>query len=213
LIEPVPDTVSLHQIKRHARLSLKDYFLREHGPSNSEAFLTSQRNFVESCAAYCLVGYLLQVKDRHNGNILLDNEGHVIHIDYGFMLSASPGKNLGFETSPFKLTTEQVEVMGGVESDMFQYYKSLLLRGLLAARKHMEEICVLVEIARATCPQLPCFARASGSLAVSGLRERFHLHCTDDQLLRRVDRMVEESLHSMTTKLYDSYQYYTNGIQ
>ncbi|OON18846.1 hypothetical protein X801_05296 [Opisthorchis viverrini] len=77
----------------------------------------------------------------HNGNILLDNEGHVIHIDYGFMLSASPGKNLGFETSPFKLTSEQVAVMGEIGSDMFEYYKCLLLRGLLAARKHMEEEC------------------------------------------------------------------------
>ena len=58
---------------------------------------------------YCLVSYLVQVKDRHNGNILLDNEGHLIHIDYGFILSTSP-KNLGFESSPFKLTPEFVDV-------------------------------------------------------------------------------------------------------
>jgi len=51
-----------------------------------------------------------QVKDRHNGNILLDNEGHIIHIDYGYILSCSP-KNLGFESSPFKLTPEFVEVI------------------------------------------------------------------------------------------------------
>lgn len=36
----------------------------QHGPENSEAFLTAQRNFVESCAAYCLICYLMQVKDR-----------------------------------------------------------------------------------------------------------------------------------------------------
>ena len=69
-----------------------------------------------------------QVKDRHNGNILLDSEGHLIHIDYGFILSCSP-KNLGFESSPFKLTPEFVAVMGGVDSDMFAYFKILILQG------------------------------------------------------------------------------------
>ncbi|CAH8596184.1 unnamed protein product [Heterobilharzia americana] len=212
-IEPVPDTVSFHQIKRHARLSLVDYLHREHGADNSEAFLTAQHNFVQSCAAYCLVGYLFQVKDRHNGNILLDNEGHVIHIDYGFILSSSPGKNLGFETSPFKLTLEQVNVMGGIGSDLFEYFKLLLLRGLLAARKHMERICILVEIARATCPQLPCFARGNGNRILTDLRQRFQLSRTDEQLKQLVDQMVQNSMNSMTTKLYDSFQYYTNGIQ
>lgn len=84
---------------------------------------------------------------RHNGNILLDNEGHIIHIDYGFILSTSP-KNLGFESSPFKLTEEFVQVMGGPESDMFEYFKILMLKGLVAVKKYSEKILHLVEIMR-----------------------------------------------------------------
>lgn len=61
------------------------------------------------------------------------------------MLSTSP-RNLGFETSPFKLTPEFVAVMDGFGSDMFEYFKILILQGLLAARKHMDKIIALVEI-------------------------------------------------------------------
>ena len=208
MIEPIINTVSLHQIKKHSKMSLLDYFLREYGPTNSEAFLTAQRNFVESIAAYSLVCYLVQVKDRHNGNILLDNDGHVIHIDFGFMLSTSP-KNLGFENSPFKLTAEFIDVMGGQDSDMFSYYKILMLQGLVAARKHYEKIVSIVEIMRSGS-QLPCFK--AGASTVTALKSRFHMGLTEEELQLRVNHMVEASVHSLTTKLYDNFQYFTNGI-
>lgn len=52
---------------------------------------------------------VVQIKDRHNGNLLIDEEGHIIHIDFGFMLSNSPG-GVNFESAPFKLTRELLEV-------------------------------------------------------------------------------------------------------
>ncbi|XP_040267810.1 phosphatidylinositol 4-kinase beta isoform X1 [Bufo bufo] len=207
MIEPVVNAVSIHQVKKQSQLSLLDYFLQEHGSCTTEAFLTAQRNFVQSCAGYCLVCYLLQVKDRHNGNILLDAEGHIIHIDFGFILSSSP-RNLGFETSAFKLTAEFVDVMGGLDGDMFNYYKMLMLQGLIAARKHMDRVVQIVEIMQQGS-QLPCF---HGSSTIRNLKERFHMNMTEEQLQLLVEQMVDGSMRSITTKLYDGFQYLTNGI-
>uniref|UniRef100_A0A8C6WX56 Phosphatidylinositol 4-kinase beta n=1 Tax=Neogobius melanostomus TaxID=47308 RepID=A0A8C6WX56_9GOBI len=207
MIEPVLNAVSLHQVRKQSQLSLLDYFLQEHGSFTTEEFLSAQRNFVQSCAGYSLICYLLQVKDRHNGNILLDSEGHIIHIDFGFILSSSP-RNLGFETSAFKLTTEFVDVMGGLDGDMFLYYKMLMLQGLIAARKHMEKVLQIVEIMQQGS-HLPCF---HGSSTIRGLKERFHMSLTEEQLQGLVEQLVDGSMRSITTKLYDSFQYVTNGI-
>uniref|UniRef100_A0A8C7FJ60 Phosphatidylinositol 4-kinase beta n=1 Tax=Oncorhynchus kisutch TaxID=8019 RepID=A0A8C7FJ60_ONCKI len=207
MIEPVLNAVSLHQVRKQSQLSLLDYFLQEHGSYTNEAFLTARRNFVQSCAGYSLICYLLQVKDRHNGNILLDSEGHIIHIDFGFILSSSP-RNLGFETSAFKLTSEFVDVMGGLDGDMFNYYKVLMLQGLIAARKHMEKVVQIVEIMQQGS-HLPCF---HGSSTIRHLKERFHMSLTEEQLQVLVEQMVDGSMRSITTKLYDGFQYFTNGI-
>ncbi|XP_063407864.1 phosphatidylinositol 4-kinase beta-like [Mytilus trossulus] len=215
MIEPVLNAVSLHQIKKHSTKTNKntgqllEYFINEFGPMNSEEFLTAQKNFVQSCAGYCLVCYLLQIKDRHNGNILLDSEGHIIHIDFGFILSTSPGKNLGFENSPFKLTHEFVEVMGGQGSDMFEYFKILILQGLVTSRKHMDKLISIVEIMQSGS-ELPCFSK--GVSTVQALKLRFHMNMTEEQLQLLVENLVEQSLNSLTTKIYDSFQYITNGI-
>ncbi|XP_002034778.2 uncharacterized protein LOC6610170 isoform X1 [Drosophila sechellia] len=209
LIEPILNTVSLHQIKKNSNKSLKEYFIDEYGSPNGESFRRAQKNFVQSCAAYCLISYLLQVKDRHNGNILFHSDGHIIHIDFGFILSISP-KNLGFEQSPFKLTPEFVEVMGGTGSEHWGEFNKLLLVGMMSARKHMDRIINFVEIMRSNA-HLPCFKNGCSG-TVQNLRKRFHMNLTEQEMERKVEQLVQDSLKSLSTKLYDGYQYYTNGI-
>lgn len=222
LVETVPNAVSLHSIKKlvvkkHSlhqesqtvvSYSVRDHFLRTFGSPDSEPFKCAQESFVKSLAAYSLATYILQVKDRHDGNILLDNEGHLIHIDFGFMLSNSPGY-VGFETAPFKLSPEYIELMGGMESSLFARFKDLLFTGLLALRKKSERIILLVEIMQRHS-RLPCFY--AGEACVTQLRQRFHKNMTEKQLKHLVERLVIGSAYSVFTRLYDTYQYYSHGI-
>lgn len=100
---------------------LYEIFQREFGPPRTPQFENARRKFMESEAGYCVASYLLQCKDRHNGNILIDSEGHIVHIDFGFILQTSPGGNIGFEAADFKLSHEMAQLLdpgGELELDM-----------------------------------------------------------------------------------------------
>ena len=125
IIEAIPDTVSLDVLRRRVPqyTTLIDFYERFYGDRDSPVFLAARENFLKSLAGYSIVCYLLQLKDRHNGNILIDNRGHIIHIDFGFVLGITPGRNMGFEKAPFKLTSEMIELLDGAHSSTFHRYR------------------------------------------------------------------------------------------
>ena len=69
--------------------------MRLHGPPASRNHRRATLNFCRSVAAWAVACYLLQIKDRHNGNILLHARGHVVHIDFGYLLSCRLGLGVG----------------------------------------------------------------------------------------------------------------------
>ena len=93
---------------------LVGWFTRQYGDPQSPAFRTARQCFIESAASYAVASFLLNAKDRHNDNILLDPAGHLIHVGFGgFLLDgASDGGDLSVEAAPFKLTEEMLRLMG-----------------------------------------------------------------------------------------------------
>jgi len=94
LIETITGAMSIHSIKKALTSTvtdetgrtrtkygtLKDHFIQKFGQEKSPTYTTAQLNFIRSLAGYSMATYILNLKDRHNGNILIDEEGHIVRI-------------------------------------------------------------------------------------------------------------------------------------
>jgi len=172
LIEAVSDSLSIDSIKKKMGVDAKlvDYFYKQFGEQKSKKFRKARDNFCSSLAAYSLVCYVLQIKDRHNGNIMVDIAGHIMHIDFGFLLSNAPGKGIKFEQAPFKLTAEMVEVIGGIQSKKFREFRELMRLGFMAIQEHADKVVKLVEMMFLGQNDLPCFEL--GEDLIANLKQR-----------------------------------------
>ena len=161
---------------------------------------------MRSLAGSSILTYVLRLKDRHNGNILIDNEGSIIHIDFGFILGMSPG-GLNFESSPFKLTEEYVDLMGGKISPDYNYFRDLFCEGMMALRKRVDELCLLLEI-MSDSSDLDCFQ----NFKIENFRERFKLKLSEKKYKEYCESLVEKSCMNSRTVHYDTFQKITNDI-
>lgn len=239
LVECLSDAKSVDEVKKKTDgfMSLRDYFERAYGPptthsnhykTNSAAsrdpermatltFEEAQDNFLRSLVGYSLVCYILQIKDRHNANILMDREGNIMHIDFGFVLGDTPKMAkvpIFSEKAPFKLSQEFWEVLGGWNikqgglgvrfCHMFEY-------AFACAASHTDEIASLVEATMLTLTQSPRHAR---NLA-NGVRHRLRMRGKPGSNEQKffIMELITAALTDFTTATYDWLQRNMNGYQ
>lgn len=206
VIEVLPNSISRDMLGREAVNGLYDYFISKHGNEDSLRFQKARNNFVKSMAAYSMISFLLQFKDRHNGNIMIDDAGHILHIDFGFCFDIAPG-GIKFERAPFKLTTEMMAVMGGsTDHQAFKSFEELCIKAFLASRQYCEKLSQIVLLMMDS--GLPCFKPES----VKHFKERFVLERSEREAAEFMRDLIRKSASSYSTGIYDQFQLLTNGI-
>ena len=196
LIEFLVDSTSIDGLKKSDLYpkegGLRAYFEYVYGDPTQQSFKAAQRNFMLSLVGYSLVSYLLGLKDRHNGNIMIDTRGHLIHIDFGFAMGMAPGHEFSFEKAPFKLTQDYIDVMGGLSSPCFREFKRLFVSGLETARANSQIALGLVEIMMYKS-KYPCFSgtRYGGRTGIINFQNRLMLKTPDKEVRRKALSLIQ----------------------
>lgn len=216
LIQVLVDATSIDGLKKSegypAEGGLRKYFENTYGGPNSKSFKAAQRNFMTSLAAYSIVSYLLGLKDRHNGNIMIDTRGHLIFIDFGFAMGMAPGHEFSMERAPFKLTKEYIEVMDGMDGECYKEFVGLFVKGLQAARKNSQIALGLVEITMFQS-NYPCFSgvRYGNGVSLQRFEKRLMLDVPDDKVEMRAKHLIDLAGDHWGTRAYDKFQHWSNG--
>lgn len=216
MIEFLIDSTSIDSLKKSDLFpvsgSLREYFEMIYGKPDATPFKAAQRNFMLSLVGYSLVSYLLGLKDRHNGNIMIDVRGRLIFIDFGFAMGMAPGHEFSFERAPFKLTQDYVDVMGGPDSECFKEFKRLFVAGFEAARANSQIATGLVEIMMYKS-NYPCFSgpRYGGNRGLINFQNRLMLRTPDKDVRKKALGLIEASMGNSGTWAYDRFQLYSNG--
>lgn len=192
-------TFSAIASKFHANPALA--YLRQHNPDD-RAYLGVRKEtletFTKSCAGYCVITYILGVGDRHLENLLLAPDGHFFHADFGFILGRDP--------KPFapalKLSKEMADAMGGANppSEVYLQFKQYCFLAFAALRKSSNLILNLFSLmVHANIPDI----KAEPDKAVFKVKERFHLELNEEDAIRHLDRIMEDSLNGIMPVVID----------
>eukprot|EP00164_Ancoracysta_twista_P011145 GFYU01017067.1.p1 GENE.GFYU01017067.1~~GFYU01017067.1.p1 ORF type:complete len:263 (-),score=85.00 GFYU01017067.1:315-1064(-) len=168
-------------------------------------------NFMYSCAGYCVFTCVLGIGDRHNDNVMMVQDGHLFHIDFGHFLGNFKSKyGIRRERAPFVFTPDFAYVLGqgtsARDSQGFLQFVKTSCEAYNVVRKHSNLFIVLFTLMLSTgIPEL------KSSEDIMFLPEMLIPEKTDKEAAEEFTKMIHACLDCTFTQLNNAIHIYAHS--
>lgn len=146
-IEVVPNAITESELQVDKGTFNKQIYvkyLKKKNPTDQK-YEEARRNFLLSSVGYAVATCVLGVTDRHPGNIMIQDDGHFFHVDFGHFLGNFKKFNgIQTEDAPFHFISSYVEILDGKKSIYFKTFLTSSADALNILRKNAKLLITLL---------------------------------------------------------------------
>lgn len=195
MLQMLPECMSLFEINKITTLA--NYVVKH----NKHRTVNEIRQvFIKSCASNCVLGYMLGVGDRNLGNILVCEDGTLVHIDFSYILGTDPKLT---QLTEMRITPGMVDLLGGNDSDEYQQMKELCTELYSALKMYTYFWYTLLNTL--TTAEPPIYPHYEDTLSVQlHVEQRLMPHATSEEVAMVITDILDKNSGSSVAGWIDS---------
>ena len=194
-IEMIDNVETLYDIQKTT--TIQNYILSKNQDKNIKQL---RRTFIKSCASNCILTYILGVGDRNLCNILVHENGTMVHIDYSYILGHDPK----WQKVEMRITPGMVEMLGGKDAIEYEQLKVLCTTMYKEIRKYSYFWSVFIHYLGKTYPPIEKYYGKKRHIKTH-IEQRLMLNSSSDEInMFIIETVNKNSGSSIMSYLSDS---------
>ncbi|KAF4717375.1 Phosphatidylinositol 3-kinase catalytic subunit type 3, variant 2, partial [Perkinsus olseni] len=133
----------------------------------------------------------LGIGDRHLDNLMVDDEGHMFHVDFGYIFGRDP-KPL---PPPMKLCKEMVEGMGGQNSEYFRLFRQYCYSAYRILRMNSKLILSLVGLVQGA--NIKDLVEQDPQMVLSRMEQKLAPEISEEEAESRFLGLINDSTNAL----------------